>query len=283
MSSSTGSDEIETDPYLKLQKMKVELDDLSSRYTPKHPDVIRMKNMIADLERKIENGTIQSSGASESKTHVPTMNPVFAERRSLLMQQRVETNLEIRNLNADAARLLNQIAHYQKLVEDTPKKEQELLSLQRDYNNMNNNYKSLLDRKMQAQLAVNLEKKKKGEQFRILDRAQFPFTPVEPDMKKLFMLILVASVGLGGGLVFLLEYFDNSVRQVKDLESDLGITVLASIPKIYTKKDKVKYGFNKVLTYACLAVALVLCAGFAALVLNGVESTLELVQSFAKL
>ena len=276
--SSAGSSEIEPDPYVRLQMMKRELEDLSSRYTPRHPDIVRLKQMIKDLEQKIEAGTAEMPVVSQYNTTKQPMHPILAERRSALLQQIAETELEIRNLKADTSKLLNQIAYYQKRVDETPKKEQEFMTLQRDYENLKSAYNSLLERKLQAEVAVNLEKKKKGEQFRILDRARIPARPVDSGTTKLFLLTLIAALGLGGGLTFLLEYFDNSIRQTQDLESDLGIAVLASIPKIYTTKDKAKYGINKLLTYASIAFAFLLCAGFAALVLNGVEPVLEMVK-----
>jgi polysaccharide chain length determinant protein (PEP-CTERM system associated) len=275
--SSTDSDEVETDPYLKLQRMKLELEDLNSRYTARHPDVIRLNKMIEDLERKIQEESVRSSDTSQYKTSMQILNPGLAERKSLLEQQRVETDLEIKDLKIENVKLLNQIAYYQRLVEATPKREQELLLLQRDYNNIKKNYNSLLERKTQANLAVNLEKGKKGEQFRVLDRAHLPIKPSEPDMKKFFLLTLAAAIGLGGGLVFVLEYFDTSVRQVKDLEFDLDLSVLATIPKIYNLKDKLKYRLYSTLTVVSIVFAMALTAGLAVLVLKGVEPTMEVV------
>ena len=59
-------------------------------------------------------------------------------------------------------------------MENTPKREQELQSLQRDYHNIQESYNSLLNRKLEANIAVNMEKKQKGEQFEIIDRALYP-------------------------------------------------------------------------------------------------------------
>ena len=196
------------------------------------------------------------------------------------MRQANAIKLEIKTLNTEMSNIRNNIAKYQKLMDETPLREQELQLLQRDYENIRNSYNSLLDRKMQAQLAVSLEKKKKGEQFQILRQAKFPFEPTEPNLKLLFLLTIFVALHLGGGLVFLLEYIDTSIREVRDLESDLRIPVLVSIPKMYTAKDKVNYRINQVLTYASMVLAFSLCSAFALLVVNGVESTMEVVNEF---
>jgi uncharacterized protein involved in exopolysaccharide biosynthesis len=61
------------------------------------------------------------------------------------------------------------------------------LSLKRDYDNILATHNSLLARKLEAEIAVNMERKQKGEQFRVLDSARLPEKPIKPDMKKLFV------------------------------------------------------------------------------------------------
>ncbi len=48
-------------------------------------------------------------------------------------------------------------------------------------------------------------------------------------MKKLFLLSAAAGLGLGAGLIFLLEFLNNSLKQPKDYESELGLAVLATL------------------------------------------------------
>jgi uncharacterized protein involved in exopolysaccharide biosynthesis len=87
-------------------------------------------------------------------------------------------------------------------VEETPRRELELQSLNRDYANIRDIYNSLLNRKLEAELSVNMEKRQKGEQFRILDTAKLPEKPITPDVKKYFFLSLVAGLGVAAGIIF---------------------------------------------------------------------------------
>jgi hypothetical protein len=88
-------------------------------------------------------------------------------------------------------------------------------------------------------------------------------------------------VGLHFGvlLIFLLDYFDASLKDPNDFESDLGVAVLATVPKVYRKKDILLKKINTVLTVVSIAVAVCLFAGFAAMAIIGVEPTIELVQN----
>ena len=90
----------------------------------------------------------------------------------------------------EIANIERQIKEYQQRVELTPQREQELLTLQRDYSNLKQSYDSLVNRKLEAEIAVNMEKKQKGEQFSIIDPARLPEKPISPDLRRLFLMVL---------------------------------------------------------------------------------------------
>jgi Mrp family chromosome partitioning ATPase len=102
--------------------------------------------------------------------------------------------------------------------------------LNRDYGNLKENYRSLLDKKLNARLSENLEKRQKGEQFRILDPANLPQKPESPDRLKIMLLAMALGCGLGVGSVVVLESFRPVFRRSDDVESLLHLRVLASIP-----------------------------------------------------
>jgi len=268
---------------LSLEQLKAQLAALKSSYTDRHPDVVSLKARIADLEARYESGDLESSDNSPVNHSTDPAIRMVSNSLNEQRRQRVEIGAEIRNLQLDIAKLNREIERYQERVEKTPQREQELLSFNRDYDNIQESYNSLLNRKLEAEIAVNMEKKQKGEQFRIVDRAALPRKPVFPDMKKLFLLSAAAGLGLGAGLIFLLEFLNNSLKQPKDYESELGLAVLATIPKILDRRDKMFIRVNQGLTLFSLIVAVALAAGFAALVFNGVEPTIELVREFAKI
>ncbi|MBW1822748.1 MAG: protein GumC [Deltaproteobacteria bacterium] len=234
-----------TDDALNLDQLNAQLKQLQSRYTDQHPDIIRLKERITDLEKEPQS---------------PVRN-----------RQIEDIKREVRTLAAEISDILKQTKIYEVRVEETPKREQELLSLRRDYDNINETYNSLLERKLEAELAVNLEKKQQGEQFRIIDPAKRPERPSEPDMKKLFMIFIAAGLGIGGGLVFLLEYLDTSFRKPNDIESYLGLPVLATVPAILHPRDVRMKRLNQVLSIFFVVVAFALMAGFTLVSLGGYD------------
>lgn len=252
--------EMTTDP-MRLRELLMQL---QNKYTDKHPDVIKVKKMIADI----------AVPSNDSGKDAPS--PVITPE----MMQREETKREITGLKAEISALRAKIDHYQKLVENTPKREQELLSLKRDYDNIRATYNSLLERKLEAQLAVNMEKKQKGEQFYVLDTARIPRIPISPDMKKLFIIVLVAGLGAGGGLVFLLEYLDTSFRSREDVEATLALPVISVIPLLASRKRKIVRIINNIATICFVGGLTVLALGFTMIAFMGVEDTVQLVKRY---
>jgi uncharacterized protein involved in exopolysaccharide biosynthesis len=268
---------VATNELSTLGQLKKQLANLETTYTKRHPDVIRLRAKIAKIES--ENGEDDSDTSlidtfdSES---VLLGDPTLQE----LLRQSSEIRLTTKDLANDIVRLKRQINTYQQRVEQTPKREEELLALNRDYQNIQNSYNSLLNRKLEADIALNMEKKQKGEQFRIIDRASVSRRPETPDLRKLFLMVIAVGFGIGGGTIFLLDFFDSSLKSPEEFESDLGISVLATIPKVYLQKDIRIKKLHQILTFFFLGVAVCLTAGFAMLVFNGVENTMEMVRPY---
>src|SRR3989339_899975 len=204
------------------------LDGLQARYTDNHPDVITVKKNLADLEaKKDENAAKDKKGASDVKR-----DPRYRE----LKNQLDFTDQEIARLRESEREVVRQIDKYRTRIEQTPAREQDMASLMREHQSTKENYERLLQKSQSAQQAENLEKRQKGEQFRIIDPARVPEKPFSPDIPKILLIGLFAGIGGGFGLAFLREQMDRSFREPGDVEITLGLKVLAAIPRIEEKK-----------------------------------------------
>ncbi len=236
-----------------LEELQAQLESMQARYTEKHPDILRIKKQIADLESKSgQDGT--GDGAQSLSPRIPLA----------LRQQIFEVKTEIQATESEIEGLRTQIAEYQRRTENIPKREQELLSLNRDYQNIRATYESLLARKLEADIAVNMERKQKGEQFRILDPAKVPERPVEPDLKKLFLIMVALGFGLGGGLAFLLDIVKPSFRKPNEIEEQYELPVLVSIPKLLQPKQMLLRRANQIasVVFSVLVLGLIGIYGF---------------------
>jgi capsular polysaccharide biosynthesis protein len=177
--------------------------------------------------------------------------------------------LEIGKLQQDIGKIENEMRSYQQRIERTPKREGELIALKRDYDNIQNTYRSLLNRKLEANIAVNLEKKKKGEQFRILDYAKLPEKPVSPDIRDIFLKSLLGGLGIGTAIIVLFQFLDPSIQRKENIV-ELGVPLLVTIPKIYNDRAKMLRRVNNIASLFSVVVAGLLATGFAIVALSGI-------------
>jgi len=232
--------------------LKRELANAQSKYTDNHPDVIDLKRKFANLEQKVKELLEQQKAAREARLRelkserdavsekdvLPAMDPAIERLLAQYKEQYNEVQFEIKRLKGEEKNLKEQIVVYRKRIEDTPKREQELALLTRDYDLLKTNYQSLLDKKIQAQMAENLERKQQGEQFRILDPARIPEMPFKPDRNKILIMGVMIGLLSGFGLAWFRESLDKSFHTVSEVEAYLGIPVIATIPNLQEEHKK---------------------------------------------
>jgi len=242
VASNVGSESVEEshlDP--RLTQLKEELNQLLSVYTEKHPDVAAIRNQIAKLEKDTppqqENEIPLHGDVSESSgpdVHQSALNPFSIQ----LEQQLNQIDTEIAKLRAEQESLEGKIAIYRSRVENTPKREQELAGLIRDHKLLQDYYSSLRNKIFQAKMAENLERRQKGEQFKILDPAVMPEKPFKPSRKKIMFFGAFFGLVLGCGLGYMREAMDRSFHKADDVELFLELPVVAAIPRIENKGSR---------------------------------------------
>jgi len=215
---------------------------LKAKYTGRHPDIVNAEKYVADLERNLEKmraqdmgGIVSGSETSKKKKDDEKMDmessPFYKEMESQL----VATELEIKRLKEEDSKIKTRMAGFQARVENAPMRELAMTNLTRDYQNTKEAYQSLLKKSQEAQQAENLERRQKGEQFKVIDPARIPEKPMQGRVFKILLFGFLAGMGSGLVLAFVREQMDRSFRDAEDLEATMEYKVLANIPKIEKK------------------------------------------------
>jgi len=204
----------------RLTELRRQLSQLMTRYKESYPDVMMTKQQIDQLEGLLRDGL--------ARPEDPVIMP--GREGDALRSQLRELDLTIDSLKRKKQNLEEQIREYDQHINETPRREQELMILMRDYENLKKNYQSLLDKRLTASLSKNMEAEQTGGTLRIIDPAYLPTKPFQPDPLRVMLMSCVLGLGLGAGIVLLLEYGDASFRKPEDLEQALGLPVLAVIP-----------------------------------------------------
>lgn len=244
----------------ELTKMRADLADMLTRYTPKHPDVIRLKGLIAKTEKL--KSDLESDLAKPlpegGQRHPSSTSDLQAMAPMLQLEGQLKANeQEIRDARREMQDLQTQIASYQSRLNLTPIREQQLTDLTRDYEQSKANYDSLLKKQMQSQLATNLEKRQQGKGFRIIDPPSFAHRPYSPDRVKFSLLGLIAGFLLGFGLVFLTEFLDDHIREEVDITQMTSARILTGIPRLATPADKRRQHHLRLLEWCGAAIIFV--------------------------
>ena len=201
----TGSEP--ADPLgVQLSKLHQELEDLRTRFSDRYPDVIRVKAEIAAREAQMQSAAGRAVEGPAPAAPESVSNPYAFKLR----QAMAEAEAEIAALRTEERRLREDFTTYQRRVENTPLREQEFQELSRDYETTGEQYRTLLKRYEEAQLAETLEQRQKGEQFRILEMARPPSAPWAPNRMRLFLMGSAMSAGLAVASVWLSERLDKS-------------------------------------------------------------------------
>lgn len=262
----------------ELTVLNRRLQSLKGRYTENHPEIIRIKEMILSLESKKAENDLDSD---MTETPEPEDNPApSSNENSPVSSELLQVDMEIKQLEEEIKYIRSKTEQYQFRVEETPKKEQELLTLSRDYDNLRELYNSLLGRKLEAEIAVSMEKKQKGEQFRIIDPAKVPNLPIKPDIKKIALMVLALGLGLGAGLGYLIEMMDSSFRNPEEVEKELEIPVLVDLPIIYTKPELRRIKIKNIMIPLIMFICFMISAVTIVVVIKGKENVLMYVKSF---
>jgi len=227
---------------LALRRKK--LDEVGRKYTPLHPSVVQARWEVEQVEamiatareeaRKAQSGSQRGTAKPSSTQSIPGLLPVSPEMAEVqrLRSQIAQADLEITALRRESAIATRTIDDIQRKVERLPQREQELVSLTRDYDNIKKSYDDLLGKKLKANISETLEEGQKGERFQVVEPADLPTRPSKPDRLKAIALALLASLVIGVGGSFGLEALDPTLRGSREFKSFFEMPILACLPVI---------------------------------------------------
>jgi polysaccharide chain length determinant protein (PEP-CTERM system associated) len=217
-----------------LSRLTSERSALLSRVTPQHPDVAKKDQEIAKLRallERLQSGTLDSNQ--------PLLTAPIEDIGLAQLIAQAETNAhEIKTLYQDELRLNAEISQYQKRLNLTPVREQQLSAILRDYEQYKRDYSDLLNKQLQAQLAASLEHQHGGQHFRLVEPPTLPPAPSSPDAKKVLFGGLAAGLALGVALAFLVHTVDQSFHTEKEVSQRYAVPLVVGVPLLLTSGEQ---------------------------------------------
>jgi polysaccharide chain length determinant protein (PEP-CTERM system associated) len=218
-----GQNSSET-PDQQLNALENQLAGLEARYTPEHPDVVKLKSQIEELKKRM---AAAPKAKEPGDIVIPRTDSFQVQQLRAKLRQ---DDLNIADLTKRQAQIQEQIIQLQGRLQASPVVEQQLKEITRNYQTAQDFYNDLLKKSQQSAMATDLEHQQEGEQFRVLDPPSLPGAPSFPNRK------YFAAGGLGGGfalalaIMYLIALLDKSMHTERDVEVCLNLSVLTTVP-----------------------------------------------------
>jgi polysaccharide biosynthesis transport protein len=214
-------------PEARIATLQRELAAARATYTDKHPEIARLQEELATARREaVAERTKPAADREAMLQGDPNYRQLVADREL--------GRLRIRELQRAESDIRKAIGVYQARVESAPMVEQQLTSVNRDYELEKAQYSELTRKLREATMAETVEHNRRGEQFTVLYPAAYPTEPTKPMPLRVMLLSIVGGIVAGAALTFLREYLDRSVHDVRDLRDELDLPVLGEVTRIQT-------------------------------------------------
>jgi polysaccharide biosynthesis transport protein len=177
----------------------------------------RLNANIRLLEQEIA-GAVDRQFASYPDDH----------RKLLARHYVVKENIDI--LNSRVSQMQGSLRKIDERINRIPRKQAEVEELARRVEEARK-YRDAF-KSEEATVEILSERIKDRTKYKVIEPARIPLAPVSPDKVKITLMGFMLALVLGSATVLLVEILDNSFKRVEDVETALGLKVLATIPKI---------------------------------------------------
>ncbi len=231
-----------------IEDLEAKLKALKLRYTDNYPGVIALKREIESARKEMADQKISEPGVLKASPVPP--GETLGDYGTTISSQLDLAKNRIKSYENQIAEIRVQAEIYKERVEGTHQVELAMTKLLRDYETIKHRYDDLLSKSLGARMAEELERRQKGEQFRILDPAVVPVKPFSPDLKVIMFMTIIGGLALGCGLACLREIMDPCFYNPDEIESALNIKVMVSLPLLDFEKSGKTEKTNKLKSQA---------------------------------
>ncbi len=228
--ASLGSPNDDASPTRRVELLELALSEYKAKgFTDKHPDVQKTRQEISEIRQRLREE------AERPEDDEQDFAASFAEQTAEAEAQRAA--LRVAAADEEMESLKASLEEIQTLIAETPAVAEQLDGLEREYRHLFGSYQDFSQRRLEATVQAQLERRQLGEQLRVLEPAFQAPEPSSPNRPLIVIVGLLFGLVMGGGLAVVLESTDSSVHSPRQLQSALSLPVLASIPEIWLESD----------------------------------------------
>jgi len=286
LASTDGNGGFIISPERQLSILQNQYISLKATRSPKHPDIIKLKQQISLLKREIslkKGGSQSDEELSSWQRKVKLYESRYSEKHPDLINARKKV-AELKNRQGEGiytgtnnsgaqenpaymslktqiqsvdfmieseTRLVEDLKkkyeQYIAYIEKSPEVEQVFVKLERDYDNSNIKYQETKQKVLAVRQSRELEKDNVSEKLSLIEPPVMAQKPYKPKRSLLLLMGFVFSTAIGVASLVVAEFMDTTVRDVKTLSRVSGINVLGTIPKVETKEERMRSRKKKIM------------------------------------
>lgn len=270
----------------RLRALRAQYASAQGYLASEHPDVLRMQDEIASLEREtgqqptpdelhkkltgeqarlvgfldrygeshpdvIRSRQIAASLQQELDRAVKAGGESAAVKPENPAYINIQSQLSsatasLQSLRKSREGIKRRVDEYARRLERTVEIEPAYLDLHRDREESVRKHMEIMSRLLEADVSKELEIQRKGERFSLIDPPELPERPERPNRPVILILGMILALGGGVGSGALFEQLDRSVRGVTQISKIVGVPPLAVIPYVPNQDDFQRFARRRV-------------------------------------
>ncbi len=222
-----------------INEANQQLRALQGKYKDDYPELKSFKQYVKGLEEQraeLEKSDLASQNPA-GVTVRTVQNPVAVQHLQELQVSEKTVTGNIANLQSELERetkrmgqLQTGLQNLQAKVAASPALTQRYSELLGEFNLANDDYNSKSKRRDQSETSENLEEHHAGEVLELLESADLPETPAEPNRWAIIGIGTFLGLLAGFAMAGAKELKDTSLKNLKDVRAYTNLPVLSSVP-----------------------------------------------------
>jgi len=203
----------------QLADLQVQLHSAQEQYTDQHPEVIALKQKIGALQRQIARTPPTVVAATNTIS-----NPVYTQLTQQLELAKATANGD----EAQLATLAQQQARIGPQLASLPQNAARLAELKRQAKLSEDVYNALQQKYNDA----TVSRTSGVSDVTVTQPALAELAQKSPKLGLNLLIAIIVGLMLALGIIFLIDWFDGRIRDEHDVEGELQLPVLASVPQL---------------------------------------------------
>jgi tyrosine-protein kinase Etk/Wzc len=228
----------------RMALVRETFDFFSAEETRVSARIAEVEGVIADFKRA--NAESLPTSITPVREELRTLNETLLALDQQIITLETEASRQrqevfarqIGQLTEQRALVAGRIAENEAALAAAPRVERELGALTRNLTQLQDQLSTITTSRVEAEMASVLETRQQQERFEILETAIPPEFPVSASRKKLVIAGAVASLIAGIGFAVLLEIMNPAIRSAAQLEQELEITPVVTIPIVRLRHER---------------------------------------------